>query len=100
STMDLHEIKPEEGPGTLVLNPPYGERMNKEDIEELYKTIGDTFKQHFKGYACFMISANLEALKKVGLKSTSKIVLYNGQLECRLARFDVYDGSKRAPKKD
>jgi len=100
SVMDLHEIQAEDGPGTLILNPPYGERMDKEDIEALYKNIGDTFKQNFKGYSCFMITANLDALKKVGLKSTSRTVLYNGQLECRLARFDIYEGSKRNPKDD
>jgi putative N6-adenine-specific DNA methylase len=42
-----------------------------------------------------MITGNLTALKKVGLKSTSKKELFNGSIDCRLARFDVYEGSKR-----
>jgi putative N6-adenine-specific DNA methylase len=42
-----------------------------------------------------MITGNLSALKKVGLKSTMKKELFNGPIECRLARFDIYEGSKR-----
>ena len=89
------DLKPTESRGTLILNPPYGERMDKEDIDELYKNLGDAFKQNWKGFACHMITGNLGALKKVGLRSTNKIVLYNGSIECRLARFDIYEGSKK-----
>lgn len=92
---DFEEIRPDRGRGTLILNPPYGERMDKEDIDALYQRLGDAFKQHWKGYACHIFSGNLSALKNVGLKSSVKIPLYNGPIECRLARFDIYEGSKR-----
>jgi putative N6-adenine-specific DNA methylase len=95
SLKDFLELSPSETGGTLLLNPPYGERMDKEDIEELYKNLGDAFKQNWKGFACCMITGNLSALKKVGLKSTMKKELFNGPIECRLARFDIYEGSKR-----
>lgn len=95
SVQNFLDLKPEGNRGTLVLNPPYGERMDKEDIDDLYKNLGDSFKQNWKGFACHMITGNLSALKKVGLRSTSKIVLYNGSIECRLARFDIYEGSKK-----
>ena len=95
SVQEFLELKPSEARGTLVLNPPYGDRMNKEDIDELYQKIGDAFKQNWQGFACFMITGNLTALKKVGLKSTSKVELFNGSIECRLARYDVYEGSKK-----
>ncbi|MFT4545360.1 MAG: putative N6-adenine-specific DNA methylase [Bacteroidia bacterium] len=100
SVQDFLELKPTENRGTLVLNPPYGERMDKEDIEELYKNLGDAFKTNWKGFACFMITGNLTALKKVGLKSTSKKELFNGSIDCRLARFDIYEGSKRQKDED
>jgi putative N6-adenine-specific DNA methylase len=96
SVQEFLELVPTESRGTLILNPPYGDRMNKEDIDELYRNMGDAFKQNWKGFACFMITGNLTALKKVGLKSTSKKELFNGSIDCRLARFDVYEGSKRA----
>ncbi len=97
SVQNFLDLKPTEERGTLILNPPYGERMDKEDIEELYKNLGDAFKQNWKGFSCFMITGNLTALKKVGLKSTSKVELFNGSIECRLARYDVYEGSKKQP---
>lgn len=95
SVQDFLELIPSEKGGTLLLNPPYGERMDKEDIDELYKNLGDAFKNNWKGFACCMITGNLTALKKVGLKSTMKKELFNGSIECRLARFDIYEGSKR-----
>lgn len=95
SHQEFLELKPSETRGTLILNPPYGDRMNKEDIDELYKNIGDAFKQNWKGFSCFMITGNLSALKRVGLRTTSKKELYNGSIECRLARYDIYEGSKK-----
>ena len=95
SVQDFFELQPSENRGTLILNPPYGERMNKEDIDDLYKRMGDAFKQNWKGFSCFMITGNLSALKRVGLRSSMKKELFNGSIDCRLARFDVYEGSKR-----
>ena len=95
SHLDFFDLKPSGDRGTLVLNPPYGERMDKEDIDELYGKLGDAFKQNWHGYTCFIFSGNLGALKKVGLRTTSKKELFNGPIECRLARFDIYKGSKR-----
>ncbi len=95
SHCDFMDLRPTENRGTLILNPPYGERMDKEDIDLLYQNLGDAFKQNWKGYSCFVFSGNLGALKKVGLRSTSKKELFNGSIDCRLARFDVYEGSKK-----
>lgn len=95
SHQEFLELEPAETRGTLILNPPYGDRMNKEDIDELYKNIGDAFKQNWKGFSCFMITGNLSALKRVGLRTTSRKELYNGSIECRLARYDIYEGSKK-----
>jgi putative N6-adenine-specific DNA methylase len=92
---EFSEVVPLPGPGTVVLNPPYGERMDKEDIDALYKRMGDTFKQNFKGYTCFILTSNLEALKSVGLRTTSRTILFNGALECRFARYDIYEGTKK-----
>ncbi len=95
SVRDFFELRPEGNSGTLILNPPYGERMNKEDIDRLYTMLGDTFKQNWQGFTCFVFSGNLGALKRIGLRSTSKKELFNGPIDCRLARFDMYQGSKR-----
>ncbi len=80
----------EERKYTIIMNPPYGERMNKDDIKTLYKTIGDTFKHKYKGSSAWIISSNLDALKSVGLKTSRKLHLYNGGLPCKYHKFEMY----------
>jgi putative N6-adenine-specific DNA methylase len=84
-----------EGPLHMVFNPPYGERLDI-DMERFYREIGDTFKQSYPNTQAWFITANLEALKFVGLKPSRKIKLFNGKLEARLLKYDIYEGSKRA----
>ncbi|MEL7220755.1 MAG: THUMP domain-containing protein [Bacteroidota bacterium] len=86
---------PPEAPGTLISNPPYGLRVESDDIESLYQEIGDKLKKDFTGYKAWILSGNIPALKTLGLRPSRKIHLYNGQLECRFHRFDLYQGSKK-----
>ncbi len=83
----------------MVFNPPYGERLAV-DIESFYKEIGDTLKQNYKGTEAWFITSNLEALKHVGLRTSRKIKVYNGALESRLVKYDIYEGSKKAKFQD
>lgn len=78
----------------LVFNPPYNERLSIE-METFYANIGDTLKKNYPGTAAWFITANLEALKFVGLKPSRKIKLFNASLESRLVKFEMYEGSKR-----
>lgn len=82
------------GPLHMVFNPPYGERLSI-DMEEFYSKIGDTLKQSYPGTQAWMISSNLVALKHVGLRASRKIKLFNSQLESRLVRYDMYEGTKK-----
>lgn len=86
--------KETKGPLHMVFNPPYGERLDIE-MERFYKDIGDTLKQNYPGTHAWFITANLEALKYVGLKPSRKIKLFNGKLEARLVKYEMYEGSKR-----
>ncbi len=81
--------------GMLIMNPPYDERLPVEDSIGLYKQIGDRLKQAYAGYQAWIISSNLEALKQVGLKSSRRLHLFNGPLECKFFKFDLYAGSKK-----
>ena len=80
--------------GTLICNPPYGERMG-EDVSELYEKLGGWFKKELSGFSCWVISSNLEALKYIGLKPSQKIKLYNGDLECSFREFPMFSGSRK-----
>lgn len=86
--------KETEGKLFMVFNPPYGERLDI-DLERFYQEIGDTFKQNYPNTEAWFITANLEALKFVGLKPSRKIKLFNGKLEARLVKYDIYEGSKK-----
>lgn len=95
---DMKDFEVPPGRGVVIINPPYGERMVKDNIEELYKMMGDTFKQKFAGYNCWILSSNMDAFKHVGLRPTRKIALFNGQLECRFMKFEIYEGTKKIHK--
>lgn len=83
----------------VMINPPYGERLGSdEDIFGFYKQIGDAFKNSFTDSEAWMLSGNLDAVKVVGLRSKLKIQLFNGALECRLAGYDLYAGSRKKVK--
>lgn len=94
----FEEFDPPPGRGTVIMNPPYGERMDKDDLETLYKSIGDTLKKKYKGYTAWIISSNMEAFKFIGLRPTRKITVFNGPLECKFMRFEMYEGTKKIHK--
>ncbi len=75
---------------TIITNPPYGERMNKDELFELYEKTGNTFKHKYKGSAAWIISSNMDALKHVGLKTKRKIALFNGGLPCKFCKYELY----------
>lgn len=93
---DFLESLPIDSGGIIVLNPPYGERLNPQKIEEFYKSIGDVLKQKYLNHEMWIISSNFSGLKALGLKPTSKKVLFNGSLECKLQQYEMYEGSRRA----
>ena len=78
----------------IVFNPPYGERL-RIDIELFYKKIGDTLKTNYTNSCSWFITSSIEALKYVGLRPSRKIKLFNGKLESRLAKYEIYSGSKK-----
>ncbi len=82
----------------LVFNPPYDERLSVSDISEFYANIGNTLKRGYPGSNAWMITSNMEALKSVGLRPSKKIKLYNGKLESRFVRYELYEGSRKAKK--
>ena len=100
SVRDVKDAAPpkNEAPGILLTNPPYGERIGEEaDMAALYKTIGDTLKANFQGYDAFVFTGNLEAAKSIGLKAKRRTPLFNGPIDCRLLKYELYQGSRRAP---
>lgn len=87
------------GGGVIVMNPAYGERMGeKAHLEGVYKGIGDFFKQHGTGYTGYILTGNPDLAGKVGLRTSRRTRFFNSNIECRLLRYELYEGSrKRGP---
>jgi len=87
----FEEIEPCSHQGLLVMNPPYGVRMGeRSSLEPLYRKIGEVFKRRFTGWTAFLLAGDLELAKLVGLKPSRRFVLFNGPLECRLLKYELY----------
>ncbi|OUJ72935.1 THUMP domain-containing class I SAM-dependent RNA methyltransferase [Hymenobacter crusticola] len=102
SVRDVKDAKApaKEAPGIVIMNPPYGERIGEEaEMAALYKIIGDTLKGGFQGYDAYIFTGNLEAAKRIGLKTSRRIPLYNGPIDCRLLKYELYQGTRK-PKTD
>ncbi|MBC8214346.1 MAG: N-6 DNA methylase [Candidatus Marinimicrobia bacterium] len=93
---NFSRFDPKTNNGLIITNPPYGERIGEEtDLVELYKLIGDTFKQKCSGFNASVFTGNLELAKNIGLKTTARIPLKNGNIDCRLLKYEMYVGSKK-----
>jgi putative N6-adenine-specific DNA methylase len=76
--------------GTMIMNPPYDERLQLDDAIAFHKQIGDSLKKNWKGWTVWVLTGNLEAAKFIGLRPRRKIHLFNGALECRFLKFEMY----------
>ncbi len=90
---NMEDLTPPEGRGIVIFNPPYGDRLEEDDIDQVYESIGNTLKHNFKEFQCWLITDDAVALKHIGLKPSEKIPVWNGPLECRFVRFDIFEGS-------
>ena len=90
----FEEGNPPFNKGVIVMNPPYGERLPLNDAIDFYKTLGNTLKQKYAGYTAWIFAQQNEGLKHIGLHPTKKINLFNGKLDCKLLKLEMYEGKK------
>ncbi|MGB7440032.1 MAG: class I SAM-dependent RNA methyltransferase [Coleofasciculaceae cyanobacterium] len=91
SQTELSQIEAPAEHGIIVCNPPYGERLgNTQELGDLYKLLGDVFKQRFKGWTGYILTGNKELAKRVGLKASRRIPVYNGAIACTLLKYELY----------
>ncbi len=98
SLSDIAAVKRPSDHGLIIINPPYGERLKQDDLNLLYKRIGDALKTNFQGFDAWIISSNPDAMKHIGLHPGRRITLFNGQLECKFNHYSLYAGSKKIRK--
>lgn len=89
---------PVEGNVIVLFNPPYGERLTV-NVPVFYREIGDTLKQHYPDTNVWLITSDFNVgLKNIGLRTSRKIKVFNGKLECRFVKYEMYSGSRKAKK--
>jgi putative N6-adenine-specific DNA methylase len=88
---ELSDFVPPKGRGILLFNPPYGLRLGEEEeLKPLYRKIGDVMKQRCSGYTAYLFTGSAVLAKCVGLRASRRIVLFNGPIECRLLKYELY----------
>jgi putative N6-adenine-specific DNA methylase len=79
--------------GVLLANPPYGVRLHDEHaLAAFYPRLGDALKRNFAGWDAFFFTGDMRLAKLIGLKPSRRTPLWNGNIECRLFRFDIVAG--------
>lgn len=85
--------------GIIVMNPPYGERLNVSgDLVSFYEKIGSTLKHEYSGWSAWVITSELDSFKNIGLKASQKIPMMNGKLECQFREYELFDGKLKEMK--
>lgn len=93
---DFAETAIPDTPGIVLMNPEYGMRMGElKALEETYARIGDFFKQQCPGWTGYIFTGNMDLAKKVGLRTSRRIIFFNGGIECRLLKYELYTGTKK-----
>lgn len=91
ATSDVRQALPPPGPpGTLICNPPYGERIGEEkELRSLYRAMGVAFRENWPGWAVWVFTGNASLANDIGLPKVEEMALFNGKIPCKLTRFVV-----------
>ena len=88
---DALKLSPRANRGVIVCNLPYGERTGEvEALKSLYSGFGDVLKQRCAGYTAYLFTGNLKLAKSIGLRTAKRFTLYNGPIECRLLKYELF----------
>jgi putative N6-adenine-specific DNA methylase len=107
----LQRMPPCETPGFMLLNPPYGERIEAagvagvssrareiaegDDGGEFFSQLASHWKKNYNGWTAWMLTPDLKLPSKMRLKESRRVPMWNGPIECRMFRFDLMKGSVR-----
>ena len=107
-TADALQRLPPASVGTLMLNPPYGERISakgsaagRQAVEgggtpaEFFAALAAHWKRHYAGWTAWVLSPEPKLPSMMRLKESRRVPLWNGPIECRLFRFEMVAGSAR-----
>ena len=79
---------------TLIMNPPYGERLVLPDLESLYTMIGERLKHQYTSNQAWILSPSANLIHRIGLKPSLKVDLLNGSIECTYQKYELFEGKR------
>jgi len=107
----LQRMPPSEQPGVMLVNPPYGERIETAGVAgrsqggreradvadggEFFTQLAAHWKKHYSGWTAWVLTPDFKLPSKMRLKESRRVPMWNGPIECRLFRFDMVKGSAR-----
>jgi putative N6-adenine-specific DNA methylase len=108
----LQRMPPTERSGVMLLNPPYGERIEaggvagarragresaqSEQAGDFFAQLASHWKKHYAGWSAWVLSPDLKLPTRMRLKESRRVPMWNGPIECRLFCFEMVKGSARA----
>jgi putative N6-adenine-specific DNA methylase len=103
----LQRMPPSETPGVMLVNPPYGERIEAAGVAgresaqseggDFFAQLANHWKAHYAGWTAWVLSPDMKLPSRMRLKESRRVPMWNGPIECRLFRFDMVKGSARKP---
>ncbi len=79
-----------DGPGVLVCNPPYGQRIGDEqELDALYSALGQFVRREASGWQLWLLSGNPKLTGALRLKASRRIPVSNGGIDCRWLHYDI-----------
>lgn len=77
-------------PMLVVTNPPYGERLDRPDLVELYRSLGESLREHVSGGTAHILCSEKSLIQATGMRVSRRVPMFNGGLECRLFQLNIY----------
>ncbi|MDY0144709.1 MAG: class I SAM-dependent RNA methyltransferase [Kiritimatiellia bacterium] len=94
-TCDFRDTPLPKPPTLIMMNPEYGERLGVEErLVTLYESMGTWFKAQDQGVRAAVFTGNLPLGRKIGLHPVRRLPMWNGDIECRLLEYDIYEGTR------
>ncbi len=88
---DIRELPTARRFSTLVVNPPYGDRLGEvRELKSLYRDMGEVFRKRLRDSSAWVLTGNAGLAKFIPLKASAKYTLYNGAIRCKYLRYDIH----------
>lgn len=91
--VDFFEAKHRQNDGYIITNPPYGERLNQDNVLELYSQLGQNLKFNYDSNNVWILSSSTMGIKKLGFKHRKMGLYYSGKIPVHLINFSIYKGN-------